>query len=197
MINENLQCSTNGRNELELIYLTATVIYRNKNISFYLCVLSRSKQVTPKGVWVIDVLVSCWLTSRLHTLEEGMGYIVKGQSQPHCTYSISPSLSLWVSPPTYYAPCKLSGLKAARFSTKAMTPCMSTCLWFWVWWGKFKGHLVLNLTFPRYLYCVLIIYVFILCTRSQISAPICRLSDHGTLLVLFFSHVERKLTRTQ
>ena len=34
----------------------------------------KSRQVTPTGARVIDVTVSCWLTSWLHTLEEGMRY---------------------------------------------------------------------------------------------------------------------------
>lgn len=91
----NLFCAICARNCLEQTYtclLLLSGIYPAFFPSFsllLLCMLFRREQVTPKGVWVIDVLVSCWLTSWLHTLEEGMRYMAVGQSQSPRTYFIS------------------------------------------------------------------------------------------------------------
>ena len=98
---------------------------------FLLCILSRSKQVTPKGAGVIDALVSCWLTSWLHTLEEGMRYRWGSlwwgnHSHPGHTSFSRPPFSPRIGPPSTHTPCRLSGLKAGRVLAVNCDPRVST-----------------------------------------------------------------------
>lgn len=138
---------------------------------FFSClyVLSRSRQVTAKGIWVIDVLVSCWLTSRLHTLEEEMRYTVEGQSLPH-TYSISGFLSLWVSPATSHALLveRSTGCKVLR---KSHDPCTNTHFFFWTD-GEILGVIWPWTWFSQWIYKT-IVFLHIMVSVFGVASDVC------------------------
>lgn len=85
----NLHCTAYARSAL---YPAPTHPFIHLTPPFFILLYAfRSKQVTPKGAQVIDVLVSCWLTSWLHTLDEGMRYNVVGNhSLPGHTSFLGP-----------------------------------------------------------------------------------------------------------
>lgn len=115
-------------------------------LSFFssLCMLSRSGLVTPKRFWVIDALVSCWLTSWLHTLEEGMRYRWGSlwwgnHKRPGHTSSVLPLpfLSPYGSLPSTHTPCRLCGAKGrVACQRRNCDPVVNTLVLLWCLMGN-------------------------------------------------------------